>query len=155
MFYQNLNNVFITSYTILIKHNVDINQRGGLFDKIPIYYACRYGHTDIVQILLGKNCDIHMFYQNLNNVFMTSFTGSIYSTMNVTIIVKQNLYNICGLVGKAPIYYACHNGRTDIVQILLDNNYDIHGAMHGACIGGYKDIVEILIKHNVENKPPR
>jgi ankyrin repeat protein len=40
---------------ILIKHNVDINQRGsGLYDKTPIYYACLNGHTDIVQILLDK-----------------------------------------------------------------------------------------------------
>jgi hypothetical protein len=49
-----------------------------------------------------------MFYQNLNNVFITSFTGSINSTMNVTIIVKQNLYNICSL----PVVM--------VIQILLN-----------------------------------
>jgi ankyrin repeat protein len=43
---------------ILIKHNVDINQRGGYLNKTPIYYACSKGHTDIVQILLDNNCDI-------------------------------------------------------------------------------------------------
>jgi ankyrin repeat protein len=42
----------------LINHNVDINQHGGLLIETPIYYACRYGHTDIVQILLDNNCDI-------------------------------------------------------------------------------------------------
>jgi ankyrin repeat protein len=31
---------------ILMKHNVDINQRGGLHNQTPIYYACRNGHTD-------------------------------------------------------------------------------------------------------------
>jgi hypothetical protein len=36
------------------------------------------------------------------------------------------------------------------MQILLDNNCDIHDAMHGACEGRYKDIVEILINHNVD-----
>jgi ankyrin repeat protein len=49
-----------------------------------------------------------------------------------------------------PIYSACINGHTDIVQTLLDNNCDIHDAIHAACEGGYKDIVEILIKHNVD-----
>jgi ankyrin repeat protein len=44
---------------------------------------------------------------------------------------------------KTPIYYACLKGHTDIVQILLDNNCDIHDAIHGACEEGYKDIVEI------------
>jgi serine/threonine-protein phosphatase 6 regulatory ankyrin repeat subunit B len=43
---------------ILIKHNVDINQRGGLFHETPIYSACGYGHTDIVQILLDNKCNI-------------------------------------------------------------------------------------------------
>jgi ankyrin repeat protein len=43
---------------ILIKHNVDINQRGGQLNKTPICYACSKGHTDIVQILLHNNCDI-------------------------------------------------------------------------------------------------
>jgi ankyrin repeat protein len=31
----------------LIKHNVDINQRGGELDETPIYYACSNGHTDV------------------------------------------------------------------------------------------------------------
>jgi ankyrin repeat protein len=56
-----------------------------------------------------------------------------------------------GWSNKTPIYYACRNGHTDIVQILLDNNCDIHDdAINGACEGGYKDIVEILMKHNVD-----
>jgi ankyrin repeat protein len=42
-----------------MKLNVDINQHGSYVNKTPIYYACRNGHTDIVQILLDNNCDIH------------------------------------------------------------------------------------------------
>jgi ankyrin repeat protein len=42
----------------LIKHNVDINLSGGLFNQKPIYSACLSGHTDVVQILLDNNCDI-------------------------------------------------------------------------------------------------
>jgi ankyrin repeat protein len=56
-----------------------------------------------------------------------------------------------GYLNQTPIYHACSNGHTDIVQILLDNNCDIpDDAIHGACEGGYKDIVEILMKHNVD-----
>jgi ankyrin repeat protein len=101
-----------------------------------------------------------MFYQNLNNVFITSFTGFIYmhDAINgaceggykdiVEILIKHNVdINQCdGLYGKTPIYYACLHDHTDIVQILLDNNCDMHGAINGACEGGYKDIVEIFIK---------
>jgi ankyrin repeat protein len=56
-----------------------------------------------------------------------------------------------GQSNKTPIYSACSNGHTDIVQILLDNNCDIpKDAINGACKGGYKDIVEILMKRNVD-----
>jgi hypothetical protein len=148
----------------LIKHNVDINQRGGQLNKTPICYACSKGHTDIVQILLHNNCDIFddaihvacergykdiveilikhnvdinqrgsfllghgllsvryltpivftttlinvniMFYQNFNNVFITSFTGIMNSIIkNVTIIVKQNLYNICMTIITGKHYW--------------------------------------------------
>jgi hypothetical protein len=56
-----------------------------------------------------------------------------------------------GSLNQTPIYYACLNGHTNIVQILLDNNCDIHDAINGACEGGYTDIVEILMKHNVDS----
>jgi hypothetical protein len=54
---------------ILIKHNVDINLSGGVFEHTPIYYV--------------------------NNIIR-----------NVTIIVKQNLYNIC-MTFKTGIVYWC------------------------------------------------
>jgi ankyrin repeat protein len=63
---------------ILIKHNVDINQHGGLHNQTPIYYACRNGHTDIAQILLDNNCDIHgdaIHGAKINYIYKTSFTG--------------------------------------------------------------------------------
>jgi ankyrin repeat protein len=43
----------------------------------PLFSACKYGNKDVVDFLLKR------------------ITGSMYSIMNVTIIVKQNLYNIC------------------------------------------------------------
>ena len=151
---------------ILIKHNVDINQRGGMFDNTPIYYACRNGHTDIVQILLDNNCDIHDAihgacsggYKDIvqilikHNVDINQHGGMFDNTTLYHACRNVHIDNQCGgMLDNTPIYYACRNGHTDIVQILLDNNCDIHGnAIHGACSGGYKDIVQILIKHNVD-----
>ena len=109
----------------------------------PIYYACSNGHTDIVQILLDNDCDIH---DAINGACEGGYKDI------VKILIKHNVdINQCGgYLNKIPIYSACLKGHTDIVQILLDNNCDIHDAIHGACEGGYKDIVEILIKHNVD-----
>jgi hypothetical protein len=62
---------------------------------------------------------------NFNNVFITSFTGYMYSTtMNVTIIVKQNLYNICMTVCTSNMA-ACEGGYIDIVECLVEYGYNI------------------------------
>ena len=50
--------------------------------------------------------------------------------------------------------FACHNGRTDIVKLLLDNNCDVldnggfSDALHYACRGGVVDIVDLLLRNN-------
>jgi serine/threonine-protein phosphatase 6 regulatory ankyrin repeat subunit B len=103
----------------LIKHNVDINQRGGQRNKTPIYYACLKGHTDIVQILLDNNCDIQ--------------GGAIHGACEggykdiVEILIKHNVdINQCGGIwNETPMYHACLNGHIDVILILLDNNCDM------------------------------
>jgi ankyrin repeat protein len=50
--------------------------------------------------------------------------------------------------------YACCNGRTDVVKLLLDNNCDVldndgfSGALHVACLEGFVDIVDLLLRNN-------
>jgi ankyrin repeat protein len=47
----------------------------------------------------------------------------------VEMLIKHNVdINLSGGgLGVTPIYFACLNGHTDVVQILLDNNCDIPG----------------------------
>ena len=53
-----------------------------------------------------------------------------------------------------PIVFACRNGHTDIVKLLLDNNCDVldndgfSPALHYACEGGVVDIVDFLLRNN-------
>jgi ankyrin repeat protein len=89
------------------------------FECTPLYYACRKGHTDIVQILLDNNCDT---YGAINGACERGHKDI------VEILIKHNvdINQRGGLLNQTPIYYACRNGHTDIVQILLDNNCDTH-----------------------------
>jgi ankyrin repeat protein len=105
---------------ILLDNNCDIPNGA-------INGACEGGYKDIVEILMKHNVaptttliNVNiMFHQNLNNVFITSFTGSIYSTMNVTIIVKQNLYNICMTITTGIVYWCFINLTTMLINISI------------------------------------
>jgi ankyrin repeat protein len=106
---------FIKLTTTLINvHNVDINQRGGELDETPIYYACRKGHTDIVQILLDNNCDIH-------GAMHRACEGGYKDIVEILIKHNVNINQRGGELDETPIYYACRNGHTDIVQQLLSS----------------------------------
>ena len=76
-------------------------------------------------------------------------------------MIKHNvdINQHCGLVHAClghytPIEYACRNGHTDIVKLLLDNNCDVldndgfSHALHCACKGGFVDIVDLLLRYN-------
>jgi ankyrin repeat protein len=129
-----------------------INQRGGLSDETPIYYACRYGHTDIVQNLLDNKCNID------GDAIHVACEGG-YKDI-VEILIKHNVdINLLGrrLVGDSydtPIVFACRNGHTDIVKLLLDNSCDVLDdigfslALHAACEGGFVAIVYLLLRNN-------
>jgi ankyrin repeat protein len=127
---QNLYNICMTITTgidivqILIKHNVDINQRGGYLNKTPIYYACSKGHTDIVQILLDNNCDIP------DDAIIRACTGGYEGIVEMLIKHSVDINLSDSVLDLTPINSACLNGNTEVVQILLDNNCDIPDGVH-------------------------
>jgi ankyrin repeat protein len=96
---------------MLIKHNVDINFSGGWLGVTPIYFACLNGHTDVVQILLDNNCDIP------GDAINVACKGGYKDTRNVTIIVKQNLYNICMTIKTGKVYWCNTKPTTTKINV--------------------------------------
>jgi ankyrin repeat protein len=126
--------------------------------QIALHTACENGNIDIVNILLKYNssvnlCDtdatsiqnhVNVFYTHFNNVYIISMSGYMNSRIknafvNVTIIVNQNMYNICMTIytsnncdvidnnGFSPaLYYACIGGSVDVVDLLLRNKCNIN-----------------------------
>lgn len=61
----------------------------------------------------------------------------------------------------SPLHYACMNGHTVIVKLLLSNNFDFEAEVntsehpkfrpiHFACDKGHTDIVELLLSRNCD-----
>ena len=87
----------------------------------PLHFACTNGHTDVVQILLDNNCDIHSYKSKFDQHDIHIACEEGYKD-KLEILIKHNVdINLCGgLRGHTPIQYACLKGHTDIVKLLLD-----------------------------------
>jgi ankyrin repeat protein len=94
----------------LLKYNSNINLCD-ISEHTPLYNACSNGHTDIVQILLDNNYDIP------DDAIHGACEGGYKDIVEILIKHNVDIKQCDGLFGNTPIYYACSNGHTDIVQI--------------------------------------
>jgi ankyrin repeat protein len=133
----------------LLKRNCKVDEADSI-GQIALHAACENGNIDKkCTTLINVNI---MFYQNLNNVFITPFTGFMNSTMNVTIIVQQNLYNICNR--NYLEFETFTEGHKDILTLLIDKQCDVNISdnnsqtpLHIACYKGNVALVEILLRN--------
>lgn len=123
-----------------------------------LYHVCVDGYTDVVKViamaqpsLLDKNCFIYAcMFGHIDLVRMFLF-GVPIKTKNGRgfIFVPPDQIHDGGIKGFG---YACENGHTDIVKILLevlppeDIREDAYQAFRLACENGHTDIVKILLE---------
>ena len=82
--------------------NININEEGGYEggERTPFYIACRYGHTDVVKLMLD-----HAVSKSID-----SYAKSRY--------------------GCTPLMQACFDGHFDVVKILLNHPNSQHIKMN-------------------------
>jgi ankyrin repeat protein len=67
--------------------------------------------------LLDNNCDIP------GDAITVACKGGYKDIVEMLIKHNVDINFSGGWLGVTPIYFACLNGHTDVVQILLDNKY--------------------------------
>ena len=140
-----------------------------------LYAACANGHADVVEYLLSKGADatislkgdmtpLHIASQDGHDkiVELLLAHGALPETKDgqgkMALHVTQNATTALLLIqGKETLYLtealytACKIGRTDLVELLIENNAILHGTMNGrsllyiACEHGHLAIVNLLI----------
>jgi hypothetical protein len=131
----------------LLKEGADVNKRDTC-GFTALEWAVRFGHIDIVKILLANGGDIHARNYDIGCPPLTWAAAKGH-----TDIVEVLLDNLeCMLSGEGALSAAAKEGHTDILRTLLDRGADADGknklgetALMGAAKKGHIDIVKVLI----------
>ncbi|CAC5371913.1 unnamed protein product [Mytilus coruscus] len=175
-------------YTNIIHVLLDVGMNVNVYDDYdltPLSYAAASGRFETVKLLLENNFDInkqhnHKHFSNEALAF-AHFFSIYYHTANfsigmipkslsktVTFLQKNKVDQSSGTYWRTPLYLASTFGHTDIVELLLKQNYDIDShdcfnftPLYVAALCNHIETVKILVKHgcdinmcNDENESP-
>jgi ankyrin repeat protein len=139
----------------LAEHPEDVHTKGG-FEVTALQAAARYGHADIVSLLLK-----HFLDPDIRGAFDSTPLHRASNGGHVEIV--QRLLD-CGADvnaqdedGWTPLYCAVLNGRLEVARVLLErgaaiNSPDNRGVapLHRASKHGYPEIVRLLLEHGAD-----
>lgn len=148
---------------LLDKVSIDINHQSEYEFKddelyiimpTPLMLAARYGHTDVMKLLIEKSADVSIIDNGGENALsLATKHGHIAS---VRLLFELGLANANSTDHwETPILtIAADNGHKDLVQFLLDNGAEVNQlggfggyatAIKGAVFNNHIEIVQLLL----------
>ncbi|XP_078309434.1 uncharacterized protein LOC144617865 [Crassostrea virginica] len=134
----------------LIRHEASIDVQGGR--STPIYAASRYGHVDVVDLLIecGAECN-QSDEDGRTPIHAASEAG--YVDVVDKLIEGGADFNQSDISGRTPIHCAIEAGHFDVADLLIKGGADCiqsdkcgRTPIHVASESGYVDGVDLLIK---------
>ena len=99
-------------------HDININEQGK-FGRTALYYACRNGSLDLIQILLDKGANIEL---RNHHGFTPIYCASLHNQPHIIQLLHDyggNIYKT-DAGGLSPLHIAAEKGYIKVVKILLD-----------------------------------
>ena len=134
---------------------MDINNGYGSIG-MPLYIACREGHTNVVEILLKvANIDVNKMAGGENALLVSTENG--HSDVIELLLNHHDIDTNIGKIGNegSPLYLASKNGNDNIVkQLLSQPQIEVNTAFGSqamtpliiAAKEGYPNVVKLLIR---------
>jgi len=111
------------------------------YDDDALYWAARYGRTDVVKLLFEKGNDVHA-----NNDVQLYYAAQNGHTDVVKLLLEHGAD--VHAYGDAAFRLAAHNGHIEVVKLLLEKGANVHAnggaALRLAALYGHTDIVKLL-----------
>ena len=91
----------------------------------PLFQASRWGHTDVVELLLKYGAEIGLHAdERVTPLAVASETGSI-ETVKVLLDAGSDVNLVGKTEGRSPLITACAEGRLEIAKLLVEAGADI------------------------------
>lgn len=145
---------------LLIKNNIDIDQKTNNSGVTPLMHACKEGQKDIVELLINNNADVNRTTADLGlTALMFACIEGHKDIAELLINNNAHVNQSTTDIGATALMFACIEGHKDIVDLLIKHSANINltttdhvslTAIMIASEGGHKKIVELLINNEAE-----
>jgi ankyrin repeat protein len=132
----------------LIEQGADVNQATGYFlysRTSPLHLACQYNHQQIVKILMENGAQVNVQcdggFTPLHKLCLVGKCPELVEYL-VQHGADMNITTWGADRGKTPLYVACENGYTEVVQKLIDYKANVN-EKQAWCISEYKSPLRI------------
>uniref|UniRef100_A0A8C5MGL2 Cortactin-binding protein 2 n=1 Tax=Leptobrachium leishanense TaxID=445787 RepID=A0A8C5MGL2_9ANUR len=128
-----------------------------------LYFAAANGHSDCVKMLLTSGAHVDATVSNGFTALCTAAAQGHSKCAETLIAFNADINHVGG--GQTPLYLACKNGNSEIVQLLLEagpdrsiTTADGRTAIHAAVDCGNVDCLKLLMYYEADrdgNQPSR
>ena len=141
-----------------VQNGVDGGETTNEVGETPLFVACKYGHSEIVRMLIEKGADVTITNTHGESpIFIASCRG-FADIVEILLELSNPDVNLEKLLnGATPLFVACQNGHCDVVKLLLEKGKAYvdkprkteigETPLYIACYRWHVDIVKILIEH--------
>ncbi|OPY01452.1 MAG: Ankyrin repeat protein [Syntrophorhabdus sp. PtaB.Bin047] len=139
-----------------LERGTDVNVRND-YGNTPFHEACRFGHPDIVRLLLEKGAKVNARRKDDGHTPLHEACMHGHVDAASLLIEKGAKVNAKNTWGATPFHAACATGELDLARLLLEHGADLESrtdaditALHWACMYGHPDIVRLLIEKGAD-----
>ncbi|KAL9958600.1 hypothetical protein ACROYT_G035638 [Oculina patagonica] len=131
-----------------------LKKKFGQFKETALHLAVKYGHEEIVKLLLENGADIHATNLHLCTVLHTATDGTEGINI-IMLILRCNGVNVNARdgYGNTPVKLAAEKGNSDAVRLLMQNGADVtiadngeNTTLHVAAKKGHVQVLEMLLQ---------
>ena len=120
-----------------------------------LFWAARYGHTDITRSLIDKGVDVNATVDSITPLLVAAAYG--HADIARLLIDLGADVNAKTRYGDTPLHMAAEKGHADVAKLLIDNGADVnaktrYGAtpLHRAASWGHANIARLLIDNGAD-----